>query len=297
MLSGEYGGIGAILSIDDNDRYLLYPFDGSPASEAGLLDGDVLLKVDGVSISSEMNQDEVLALIRGPIGSEVVLTIVDRESHENEIEFIITREKFSIPSVSYYLHDDDKGIGVIAISLFSEQTYREVEEAYDDLVRSGAKAFILDLRDNSGGMVESAVAVAEFFLSEGTILFEQQKDTEKIKYDVENPGKAQDAPLVVVVNEATASSAEVVAAALQANNRAQLIGRATFGKGSVQSVLVLQDGSSLYITSAWWMTPNLERLDQHGLQPDVIVPSGMNNDGSFLQAAVECLEQEMSGEL
>jgi carboxyl-terminal processing protease len=296
-LTGEYGGIGANLSIDDAGQYLLYPFEGSPASRVGVQDGDILVSVDGTAITKAFSQDEVLSLIRGPVGSEVVLTIQDRVSPGVEIEYIIEREMFPIPSVSNYLLEEDKRIAVIAISIFSDQTPREVEEAYDDLVNLGAQAFILDLRENSGGMLESAVEVARFFLREGTILFEQQKDEVLIPHDVESPGKAQHVPLVVVVDEATASSAEVVAAALQANDRASLIGRATFGKGSVQSVLVLKDGSSLYITSARWMTPDMEMLDQVGLQPDIVVSSDTENDEMFLSAAMEYLQDIIQGEL
>ncbi len=297
MLAGEYGGIGAYLRMDESGQYRLYPFEGSPAYKAGINDGDILIAVDGVPITAEMNQDEVLSLLRGLAGTDVVIKLVGQESRGEEIEFVIERVNFSIPSVTHYLYTEDQRIAIIAITFFSEQTPQEVSQAYDKLVEMGAKAFIIDLRDNPGGILDSAVAVAEFFLHEGTILYEEQKDETRIQYEVENPGKAQDASLVVVVNEATASSAEVVAAALQANSRAQLIGRPTFGKGSVQSVLVLDDDSSLHITSAHWLTPNQEILDQKGLQPDSIVPVDSGDGDAFLHAAAIYLQEVFLGGL
>ncbi len=296
-LSGEYGGIGAHLSRDENGQYRLFPFEGSPAANAGVVDGDILIAVDGEPILSDMDQNEVLSLIRGLVGTKVTLTLASRYVEGDAIVLSIERENFPLPSVASYFLEQDERIAVIAISLFSQQTPREIGEAYDDLIKNGAMAVILDLRNNSGGLLESGVAVAEFFLPEGTILYEQKKDEKRIQYDVDNPGEGQDIPLVVLVNEATASSAEVVAAALQANGRAPLIGRQTFGKGVVQSVLVLQDGSSLYITSARWMTPDLERLDQRGLQPDIPIFSENGDNEPFLLAAIEYLEETSLGGL
>ncbi len=294
-LSGEYGGIGAYLSRDEYGQYRLYPFEESPAARAGVMDGDILLAVDGEAVLTEMGQDEVLSMIRGLVGMQVTLKLASRNAQGNEIILSIIREAFPIPSVTSYFLEQDERIAVIAISLFSEKTTQEVEQAFDDLSANGVMAVILDLRDNPGGLLDSGVAVAEFFLREGTVLYEQKKGEERIQYDVESPGKGQDIPMVVLVNEATASSAEVVAAALQANGRAPLVGRQTFGKGVVQSVLVLQDGSSLYITSARWLTPSLERLDRQGLQPDIIATSNTEDSDPFLLAAIEYLQATTSG--
>ncbi|MEJ2569126.1 MAG: S41 family peptidase [Anaerolineales bacterium] len=296
-LSGEYGGIGAHLSRDENGRYRLFPFEGSPAATAGVVDGDILIAVDGEPVLSEMDQDEVLSMIRGPVGMEVIITLASRNAEGTEIILSIERQTFAIPSVSSYFLEQETHIAVIEISLFSEQTPREIEQTYDDLLKNGVKAVIVDLRNNPGGILDSGVAVAEFFLPEGTILYEQKKGEERIQYDVENPGEGQNIPLVVLVNDATASSAEVVAAALQANGRAPLIGRPTFGKGVVQSVLVLRDGSSLYITSARWMTPDLERFDQQGLQPDIPISTDNGDNEPFLQAAIQYLKETSPGGL
>ena len=295
MLAGEYGGIGASLMMDGSGQYRLYPFLRSPASQAGIRDGDILIAVDGVPITAEMNQDEVLSLIRGLAGTDVVVRLIVQDSQGEEIELVIERVIFSIPSVTHYLYAEDQRIAIIAITLFSEQTPQEVAQAYDELIEMGAKAFIIDLRDNSGGILESAVTVAEFFLHEGTILYEEKKGETLIEFKVENPGKAQDASLVVVINEATASAAEVVAAALQANGRAPLVGRPTFGKGSVQSVLVLEDDSSLYITSARWLTPDQKILDQQGLQPDILLPVQSDDGDAFLISAANYLAEVLPG--
>ena len=293
-LSGEYGGVGAYLTRNSDGTYHLIPFEDGPAAKAGILEGDILLAVDGQRILPDTSQDLVLSWIRGPVGTKVRLLIRTPSNAEDEREVSITREIFTIPSISHYVYPSDPTIGVIVITRFSEMTDEEVLTAYEALVDLQIEALVLDLRNNSGGLLDSGVAVAEFFMEEGTIIIEHRIDGDQ-RYQVESRGVADDIPLTVIVNGGTASSAEVVAAALQANQRAPLIGWPTYGKGSVQAILNLSDGSSLHITTARWETPRGVILDDAGLQPDILVTQDMDMGDSALITAVEWLSAHRHG--
>ncbi len=293
-LSGEYGGVGAYLTRDTDGTYHLIPFEDGPAAKAGVLEGDILLAVDGQQVLPETSQDLILSWIRGPVGTKVRLLIRTPSSTEDQREISILREIFTIPSVMHYTYPSDPTIGVIAISRFSEKTQEEVSTAYNALVDLRIEALVLDLRDNSGGLLDSGVAVAEYFLTDGTIIIEHRLDGDQ-RYQVESRGAADEIPLIVIVNGGTASAAEVVAAALQANQRAPLIGWPTFGKGSVQAIVNLSDGSSLHITTARWETPRGVILDDTGLQPDILVTQDVDMADSAIIAAVEWFSAHRHG--
>ncbi len=292
-LSGEYGGIGAFLSYDDERNVQLIPFEGGPAARAGVVEGDVLLQIDDTPVEELENLDEVSALIRGPEGTSVSLLLAPRSEGDPPLRITIQRESIPLPSVSSFLMPGNPDIGVIRISSFSEKTRSEVEEAYQDLSGRGVGALVLDLRGNSGGLLESSLEVARFFLDAGLIIVEDRGESGEEIYRVGSPGPGASDPLVVLVDGGTASGAEVVAAALQSNARAPLIGSKTFGKGSVQAVLTLSDGSSLHVTTARWLTPERVALDGTGLLPDVeIQPDPGGQDAGFL-AAVEWIRQHV----
>jgi carboxyl-terminal processing protease len=285
-LAGEYGGIGAYITRDEDMRVHLIPFEGGPAFRAGILDRDVLIQIDDWSIEPDDSLDSIVALIRGPVKTSVTLVLAPREIGGDSIALDILREVFLIPSVTGYLLPSNPDIGVIAISIFSEKTPQEVRNTFQDLTRRGGKATVLDLRNNIGGLLDSGIDVARFFLSDGIILIEERRDGIRKTYQVETNGEAEKQPLVLLINDRTASAAEVVAAAIQANGRAPLIGEPTYGKGSVQTVFELSDHSSLHITSARWLTPDGAILDSLGLQPDILVTSEDENvDTSIAEAA------------
>lgn len=277
-LIGEYGGIGAYLAINKDDQVYLVPIEGSPAERAGVIEGDILLTVDGIVINAGAQLDDVSAYLRGPEGSVVRISIVAPTDGSDKREYEITREVFSLKSVNSFMHPSDTSVGVIVVGLFSERTPAELEKAFRELVDRGADALILDLRNNGGGLLESAFRVAEFFLEEGDILHEQQRDGELVTHSIGSPGAGARIPLAVLVNRYTASAAEVVAGAIQDHGRAPLIGETTFGKGSVQVIVELQDGSSLHITSARWFTPNQRTLDGVGLEPEHPIMQGESGD-------------------
>ena len=280
-LIGEYGGIGAYLAINDDGLVYLVPFEDSPAARAGVNEGDILLAVDGFVLEKGAQLDDVSAALRGPEGSIVRIGVVAPSDGSGEREYEITREVFPLQSVTSFMHPSDASVGVIVIRLFSERTPAELEKAYRELVDRGAEALILDLRNNGGGLLGSALSVAEFFLEDGVILHEQQREGDMVTHSVSSPGIGSSMPLALLVNQYTASAAEVVAGAIQDHGRAPLIGETTYGKGSVQVIVELKDGSSLHITSARWFTPNNRTLDGVGLEPEHPIMPGDSGDAAL----------------
>ena len=291
-LSGEYGGIGAYISRGEDKRIHLIPFIDGPAARAGIQEGDTLLAVDNQIIDDDTSLEMIIAMVRGPVGTSVNLILASRIPGGDDIILNIVREAFPIPSVTGYLLPTDPKIGVIVITLFSDKTPEEVKESFLNLKSRGIETMVLDLRDNPGGLLDSGVDVARFFLSDGVILIEERRGGVKEIFQVETEGSAVDIPLAVLVNEYTASAAEVVAAALQANHRAPLIGTATLGKGSVQLVLELSDQSSLHVTASRWKTPQGIILDFQGLQPDFPVTIDDGESDAIMLAAVDWLQSE-----
>jgi carboxyl-terminal processing protease len=293
-LVGEYGGIGTYVSIDEAGLVHLVPFADGPAARAGVMEGDVLLAIDGQRLSPQATLQDVGAALRGPAGTSVQLLLAARQEGEAEIELTVMRETIPLPSATGYLLPDDPTTGVIVVSVFSQRTPGEVQAEYDDLTGRGALGIILDLRGNPGGLLDSAVEVARFFLESGIVVFQQERDGAEHVFEVETPGAASQIPLAVLADGSTASAAEIVAAALQANGRAQLVGQPTYGKGSVQLIFDLSDGSSLHITNARWLTPDRQVLDRAGLQPDILIDpaSSVESADPILAAAVQRLRAE-----
>ena len=270
-LRGSFGGIGAWVTKSEDGAIVLKPMEDKPAQRAGILEGDVVIEVDDQEITPEMPLEDVLLLIRGPIGTVVKLTI-SRTGSPEPLVFEITREKVETPTVTWRILDEGQGLGYVSISLFTERTAKELEAALKDLKAQGATRLILDLRNNSGGLLQTAIDVASQFLSEGVVLYEQRRDQEEKSYPVQRGGQATDIPLLVLVNGGTASASEIVAGAIQDADRGVLIGETTFGKGSVQLVYDLSDQSSLHVTVAHWFTPNRSQITDNGLTPDIVVP-------------------------
>ncbi len=270
-LRGSFGGIGAWVSEREDGAIVLKPMEDKPAQRVGILEGDIVIQIDGQEITPDMSLEDVILLIRGPVGSVVKLTI-SRAGSPEPLVFEITREKVETPTVTWRLMDEGQELGYVSISLFTERTNEELETALKDLKDQGASRLILDLRNNSGGLLETAIDVASQFLSDGVVLYEQRRDQEEKSYPVRRGGKATDIPLVVLVNAGTASASEIVAGAIQDSGRGILIGESTFGKGSVQLVYDLSDQSSLHVTVAHWFTPNRHEITSNGLTPDTVVP-------------------------
>jgi len=292
-LRGNFGGIGAHLTRNEAGDVVLDPIPGNPAEAAGVVAGDVLLAVDGQPIVDTMTVQEIAQMIRGEKGTAVTLTVRHPGADEpTEVE--IERDDILIPSVSYRLLEEAPAIGYIQLTRFSGESSNEVREAILDLRDQGAEKLIVDVRQNGGGLLDAAIDVADHFLRGGPVLYQESKGEGEQVYEANDETVAADTPLVVLVDGGTASSAEILAGALQDRGRAMLIGNQTFGKGSVQLVYDLSDGSSVHVTSSRWYTPNRHQIDQRGLTPGIPVESTQEaiDDGrdEVLERAVEYLE-------
>jgi carboxyl-terminal processing protease len=295
-LRGSYGGIGVALDRNDKNQVVLSPFRDSPAVQAGIQEGDVLLAIDGVSITPDMDiSQDITSRIRGEVGTKVTLTI---SRGEDTFSVTITRQIIETPSISWRMVEQAPALGYVRISSFTDRTASELKEALDELVSGGVKGLVLDLRDNGGGLLQSSVDVADQFTDDGVVLYEDRKGQEEKRYFASEGGLATEIPLVVLVNQGTASASEIVAGAIQDHERGVLVGETTFGKGSVQLIFDLSDGSSLHITASRWYTPNRHQLDGKGLIPDLFVEADPNStkDVQLERAIVFLRAQEWNAE-
>ncbi len=267
QLSGKFGGIGASLRRETDGRIILAPFPDRPAAQAGVKDGDVLIEIDGQRITPEMTFDAISLLLRGDVGSKVIIKV---QRGPAPLAFTITRAEIAVPSVTWRILAQAPNVGYMAINIFAATTKDEVVQAINELKQQGAQKLILDLRENGGGLFDAAIDVASQFV-DGVVVIETRRGGGGTDYQAKPNGLARDLPLVVLVNHDTASASEIVSGAIQDHQRGQLIGDQTFGKGSVQNVLPLSDGSSLHVTVAQWFTPNRRQINGKGLVPDIVV--------------------------
>lgn len=278
-LQGSFGGIGVRIGRNAENNVVLYPLPNGPAQEAGVLEGDRLLKISDMDISPEITDDQIQASLRGPVGERVKITIARAPDYQ-PVEYSIKRAEIPLPSVTWHLEPDSPTVGLIEINLVAASTPDEIRKAVEDLKNRGAKAFVMDLRDNYGGLLTAGVDTARLFLKDGVVIEQQYKGRDVESYAVEKPGPYTDIPLAILVNENTASAAEIIAGALKAHGRAKLIGTSTYGKDTIQLVFDLQDGSSLHVTSAHWWIPGLAPMTQgSGVQPDLAVENNQEGGG------------------
>ncbi len=283
QLAGEFGGIGVTLEQTPDGAIVLHPIPGGPAAAAGLLDGDQLVQVDDLPVQAGTPLDSVQAALRGPVRA-LVQVRVRRPPTWEVVEVRVRRAVFDLPSVTWHLDGSEPRLGVIAVNRMAATTPEEIQRAVEALSAQGALRFALDLRDNGGGLLDSGVQSARLFLSQGVILQQQYRGKPVESVRVTEPGPLVSLPLVVLVNGGTASAAELLAGALQAQGRAPLIGAPTYGKDTLQLLLTLSDGSSLHVTAARWWVPGLEHpIGEGGLQPDIPVDSAQ--PAAFTQAA------------
>jgi carboxyl-terminal processing protease len=267
VMAGEFGGIGAYVSQDQAGQLVIAaPFSGLPAEQAGLKAGDVVLEVDGVSPQG-LSLDDAAAHLRGAIGTKVELTVY-RPSDGSQFQVEITRAKVEMPTVQSARYGD---VGYVRLFIFNDLATSSLEREIKSLENQGAKALILDLRGNPGGLLDQAVSVSDLFLGEGVVVTQRDREGEEIVYRSTDGGPAEQIPLVVLIDGGSASASEVVAGALKDRGRAALIGQTSFGKGSVQHVHDMEDGSQLHVTAALWFTPDGTAIQGKGLTPDVAV--------------------------
>lgn len=270
-ISGEFSGIGVELSEKNHILTVISPLKGTPADRAGLTSGDQIIKI-GKQYTSEISIDEAMKLIRGPEGTQVELTIL-REGLSQPKVLTITREKITVPSLETEVLEKE-GIFVIKLYSFSAKSANEFNDAVREFSKTGYNKLILDLRNNPGGYLESAVSMAGWFLPDGSVVVKEvgKKET-NIKYHrSRGPGVFKDKiKMAILVNGGSASASEILSGALQENGVAKLVGKKTFGKGSVQELVKLTKDTSIKITIAKWYTPKGISISENGLKPDIEV--------------------------
>lgn len=300
--SGELTGVGLQIALDSDtgDLKVIAPISGSPADKAGIRPADIILKIDGTSTEG-LSLDEAAERMRGPAGSHVRLTV--RREEEELADLDVIRDRIELNPVYADLRlqtigtaaNNQKKIGYIRLSQFNANAVTEVSHALNKLEKQGAEAYILDLRSNPGGLLQAGIEIARLWLDEGTIVYTVNRQGIMGSFEAAGQAVTKD-PLVVLVNQGTASASEILAGALKDNGRATIVGERTFGKGLIQSLFDLSDGSGLAVTVAKYETPDHIDINRQGIKPDVTVPIdpialnqlGSSEDRQY-QAALELL--------
>lgn len=289
MFLGHFGGLGIIVSIKDDQLTIISPIEDTPAYKAGIKAGDKIVEIDGKSTEGiELN--EAVDILRGEKGTEVTLGI-NRENVEEILEITIIRDIIEVKAVKKEVMGKDNNLGYIRITTFNVNTEPELKKVLNEFKKdSNIKGIILDLRNNPGGLLDSAIEVASKFVKEGPVV--HIKDRDGIQVTVQSRGNQYPQwPLFVLVNEGSASASEIVAGAIQDSGRGKLLGEKTFGKGVVQQVFNLSDGSGIVITTSEYYTPSERSINHIGIEPDILVePVEDSEQDMQLNKAIELLE-------
>jgi carboxyl-terminal processing protease len=269
--SGELTGVGLQIALNPQTGKLevVSPIEGSPADQAGIRSRDRILKIEGFS-TENLTLDEAAARMRGPIGSLVTL-LIERDG-EGEKEVRLVRDRIALNPVVAELRTSPQGksIGYLRLTQFNANASTELAHAISSLEKKGADAYILDLRNNPGGLLQAGIEIARLWLDSGTIVYTVNRQGIQGSFEAFGPALTDD-PLIVLVNQGTASASEILAGALQDNGRAKLVGETTFGKGLIQSLFELSDGSGLAVTIAKYETPNHRDINKLGIKPDQVI--------------------------
>lgn len=292
MFLGYFGGLGIIISTKDEQIIIISPIEDTPAYKAGIKAGDKIIEIDGKSTEG-MGLDDVVNILRGEKGTEVTIGI-KREKVEEILKFNITRDIIEVKAVKEKIMGEENNIGYIRITTFNVNTKPELEEVLGGFNKdSNIQGIILDLRNNPGGLLDSAIEVASEFIKEGPIV--HIKDREGVEVTLPSKGNNYPPwPLIVLVNEGSASASEIVAGAIQDSKRGKLLGKKTFGKGVVQQVFNLSDGSGLVITTSEYFTPSERSINHIGIEPDILIEAAEDSEEDVqLNKAMELLEDEI----
>ena len=294
--NGEFGGLGIEVGMEDGFVKVISPIDGTPAARAGVLAGDLIAKLDGTPVK-DLSLNDAVELMRGPPGSEIVLTIV-REGHDATIEIKLVRDVIKVTSIKE--RTLEPGYGYVRITQFQSRTGENLREAVSRLkkINGGSlRGLVLDLRNNPGGVLSAAVSVSDAFLSTGMIVYtEGRLEEAKLKFNAKPPDLLGGTPIVVLVNRGSASASEIVAGALKDHSRAVIMGETTFGKGTVQTILPMENGSALKLTTARYFTPSGNSIQATGVVPDIKL-SDLQQSGDKALTAGDVSEADLSGHL
>ena len=296
--SGTYAGIGIMMQVDQTDKLItaVQVFENSPAEKAGLLPKDKLIEAEGVALNAD-NFDEAPKIIKGKAGTKVKVKIF-RPSENKTMDLEITRENVIYPTVEHKMLDDE--IGYIHIKQFDEVTYDQFMASLKAVQEKNPKGIILDVRDNLGGLLNIVAQISDELLPEGMIVYTKDKQG-KVQTLKSGPGQI-DIPLTLLINENSASASEILAGALKDHKRAKLVGKTTYGKGVVQAVMPIPDGSGIKVTTSKYYTPNDVCIDGIGIEPDyevelplelLLKPKLEDSEDPQLQKAIEVIKQEI----
>ena len=277
QLSGTYQGVGMIVGIKEEQLTVISPFEGSPAQRAGLKAGDKIIKIEN-TYTKDISIEEAVKLIKGPRGTKVKL-LIQRKTWEQPKEVEIKREVIKIPTLDWEIKDEN--VAVIKIYQFNQILDSEFKKMAFEILNSKADRIILDLRNNPGGYLDVAQDIAGWFLEKGKVVVWEDKGEgeERKSYESKGPATLASFPMVVLINQGSASGAEILAGALRDQKGIKLIGETSFGKGSVQKPIILSDGSYLKVTVAKWLTPDGISIDKEGLKPDIVVEMPESQEG------------------
>jgi carboxyl-terminal processing protease len=297
-LAGEYEGIGAYIDTSGEYVEIISPITGSPAEAAGLKSGDLIIGIDGEDMTG-ISGDVVHSKILGPAGTDVTLTI-KRKSLDEPFDVTITRAKIVVPSVESRMLEDEDNLAYVRINIFGEDTADDLRSQLRDLMKNNPRGLVLDMRGNGGGYLDTAIEVVSEFVDSGVVVYEEYGDGTRDSYDVKAGGLATEIPLVVLVDEGTASASEITAGAIQDYERGILVGTTTYGKGSVQNWLALvNDQGAIRVTIARWLTPKGRQINEVGIEPDYVVEFTeediQNENDVQLMKAIELLNDLIAG--
>ena len=270
-LSGSFSGIGAEMGIKNGLVVVIAPLEGSPAQKAGIKSEDIIVAVDKKNITQDMSLDDVVQEIRGPKGQAVVLSVVHKGDTAPK-DISVVRDDIAVPSVKLEVVNN---IAHISLASFDNNTASQFADIAKQVQKQKVRGVVLDLRDNPGGYLDSAVQIASQFLQPGSLVVSERGKTETT-HKASGGGILKGVPVVVLINHGSASASEILAGALRDDIAAPIVGDQSFGKGSVQEVLDMSDGSSLKVTIAKWYTPNGSSIDKEGIKPTIAVTDDVN---------------------
>lgn len=273
MLSGSFSGIGAEMGVKNQMIVVISPLEGSPAQKAGLRAGDIIVAVDKKNITQDMSLDDVVKQIRGPKGQDVVLTIIHKGDASAK-DITITRGDITVPSVKLEVVNN---IAHITLASFDNNTADQFAVIAKQVKKQNVRGVVLDLRNNPGGYLNSAVQIASQFVAPGSLVVSEKGKTES-KHIASGGGILRGVPVVVLINHGSASASEILAGALRDDIQAPVVGDQSFGKGSVQEVFDMEDGSSLKVTIAKWYTPIGSSIDKEGITPTIVIEDDVKTD-------------------
>lgn len=274
-ISGKFSGIGASVGVRDGLPVIIAPFDGSPADQAGVKAGDIIIEVDREDVTT-MPLNDIIDRIRGEEGTEVVLTVFRPDTNES-LDISIIRGEINIPAATWSMVPSTE-VALIRLSQFSANLNEELVAAIQEAEAAGAKQLILDVRNNPGGLLDQAIRVTSQFLEDGNVLLQEDAEGNREEFEVKPGGIATEIPLVVLINRGSASSSEIFAGAIQDQARGTVVGETTFGTGTVLKPYQLSNGSALLLGTSQWLTPEGRLIRKQGIEPDVLVelPAGAN---------------------